>query len=68
MKLLFFSTAALMTVAYASKAAVQQAANSLSFAPVDSCNWIQESAPSCAPSNVPEIVNVYNYYEYDGSC
>ena len=67
MKLLFFSTAALMTVAYASKAAVQQAANSLSFASVDnSCNWIQESSPACAPSNVPEIVNVYNYYEYNG--
>jgi hypothetical protein len=68
MKLLFFSTAALMTIAYASKAAVQQAANSLTAASVDSCNWIQESAPSCAPSDVPEIVNVYNYYEENGSC
>jgi hypothetical protein len=57
MKLLFFSTAALMTVAFASKAAAQQ-----------SCDWAQESAPSCSPSNVPEIVNVYNYYEYNGSC
>jgi hypothetical protein len=66
MKLLFFRTAALMTVAYASKAAIQQSAGYLSYAPSENCNWVQESSNACDASNVPEIVNVYNYYEYRG--
>jgi len=54
MKLLFFSTAALMTVAYASK--IAQSISS------PSSMWIEEVVPCEGFDNPRTIYNIYNFY------